>query len=146
MRRFHFRFPRRLTALLLVVALSGCAGYPPEYLWRVLAWGDADVGDVDRFPARALQASPRPQHLPVALDEAAVQRAFETWKPGQQLDALLQDTGTQAFVVLHRGQVVYERYFHGARATRWSLVFGGQVLPGGTDGPGHRRRPHRQHP
>lgn len=115
MRRFHFRLPDRLAVLLLmVVALSGCAGYPPEYLWRVLAWGDADVGDVDRFPARALQASPRPQHLPVALDQAAVQRAFETWKPGQGLDALLEDTGTQAFLVLHRGQVVYERYFHGA--------------------------------
>lgn len=52
-------------------------------------------------------------HFPTALqklDDFAVERGFGTTTP---LKKLLDDNKTDAFVVLHNGQLVYERYFNG---------------------------------
>ncbi|SLK05566.1 serine hydrolase domain-containing protein [Bacillus toyonensis] len=52
-------------------------------------------------------------HFPTALqklDDFAVERGFGTTTP---LRKLLDDNKTDAFVVVHNGQLVYERYFNG---------------------------------
>ncbi len=52
-------------------------------------------------------------HFPSALqnlDDFAVERRFGNTTP---LKKLLDDNKTDAFVVVHNGQLVYERYFNG---------------------------------
>lgn len=77
---------------------------------RALIWGDADVGDQFRFPARAIPAGDLASSLPsgdeISLPTVAVGSG------GQVLDDdFLRGTGTRAFLVVHDDRLVYERYF-----------------------------------
>jgi CubicO group peptidase (beta-lactamase class C family) len=97
-----------LAALALALVL-----YPPAYVWRTLTLGDSDVDDQFRFPRRVVHAAPGALELPAAPDEDRVRRAFAAVMPGHALDDWLAANNTQGFVVLQRGQVVYEAYFNG---------------------------------
>ncbi|WP_191965390.1 MULTISPECIES: serine hydrolase [Haloferax] len=118
---------RRLLGTLVaipVVLLSSFAAltaiaairYPREYVWRILAWRDSDVGDfLTHFPQRVLSASPSPYQFDVALDERRVAAAFETAFSVDDFEAFLAGTATQAFVVVQDDRIVYESYFNGWR-------------------------------
>jgi CubicO group peptidase (beta-lactamase class C family) len=90
---------------------------------RALIWGDADVGDQFRFPARDIPTSDNTSALPIGteIDPPAVGGSGP-----RELDALLRGTGTLAFVVAHDDEIVYERYFGGAdpedRQTSFSVA------------------------
>jgi CubicO group peptidase (beta-lactamase class C family) len=105
-------------ALLIAAALG-------VYVWawsstdestvaRALIWRESDVGDQQRFPARRIPADDHVSDLPGG-DEADLVLSGE----GPELDELLRDTETFAFLVVHEDRLVYERYFDGA--TRESL-------------------------
>jgi CubicO group peptidase (beta-lactamase class C family) len=104
------------TITVVYIGTIGIAAviYPPQYVWRLVLWGTSDVGDVERFPARALHAAASPQRLERVDATDEVRRAFAANKNGAVLETFLQETGTQAFVVLRGGKVIYERYFNGA--------------------------------
>jgi CubicO group peptidase (beta-lactamase class C family) len=97
--------------------------YSPEYVYRVLAWRESDVGDyLEHFPQRPLLASPSPFLFASAPDdssEAAVARAFGT----DNLGAFLQATQTQSLVVLQGDRVVVERYVPGWRRDSLNTSF-----------------------
>jgi CubicO group peptidase (beta-lactamase class C family) len=81
---------------------------------RAMWWRDADVGDQYRFPARPIPAgeaaSPLPSGTEIDLPPAP---------DGADLDGLLRQSETLAFLVAHQDRLVYQRYFHGAdRQTR----------------------------
>ena len=97
---------------MLVLALAGGA----LYTWalvstdssgfaRAMVWRDADVYDVDRFPARAVAAPTTPSPLP----DCEVQRTGE-----DLLGDLLEQTRTRGLLVLREGCVVTEWYGAGA--------------------------------
>jgi CubicO group peptidase (beta-lactamase class C family) len=98
---------RRLRLVLLaLVALAG-ALYGSAYLLtgssgfaRAVVWGESDIEDRHRFPARAIQAGGDDWPLPQAPARL-------------RLDEFLEERSTRAFLVLHRGRLVYERYFNG---------------------------------
>jgi CubicO group peptidase (beta-lactamase class C family) len=81
---------------------------------RALIWREADVGDQHRFPSRPIGAGGRASVLPagpkVDLRVAAPDRDNGT----ARLDDVLRGTDTRAFVVVHGGRVVYERYEGGS--------------------------------
>ena len=122
-RRARRRWPRRLAiaAGALVLLVGGV------YAWaltavdssttaRAMVWRDADVGDQDRFPTRAIAAgdevSPLPDGPEIDLTGAAPDGE------GADFDSFLRRNETRAFVVVHRDRLVYERYFGGSdRAT-----------------------------
>jgi len=87
---------------------------------RGILWGDSDVGDLYRFPARVMHASPEPVEFIVGGDE--MQNAIaslpisndEIGVTNMPLDEYLSYTNTTAFIVLHRDQLLYEGYFNGA--------------------------------
>ena len=121
----------RRTALGLAIFLGAaltlaCVVYPPEYVWRTLTLGDSDVDDQFRFPRRVVRAAPGARELPVALQPERVRQDFAATMLGEDLEAWLAATQTQGFVVLQRGQVVYEAYFNGHRredtATSFSVA------------------------
>jgi CubicO group peptidase (beta-lactamase class C family) len=75
--------------------LTGSSGFA-----RAVVWGESDIEDRHRFPAREIEAAGRPWPLLRA-------------RAGIRLDEYLDEHSTRAFIVLHRGRLVYERYFNG---------------------------------
>ena len=73
------------------------------YRWAV--WQDADVGDYARFPERPIAAAEEPFAFDAPRDPTtaaqAVRDALQS-SPlvGKDVDAFLEATGTQAFIVI----------------------------------------------
>jgi CubicO group peptidase (beta-lactamase class C family) len=106
-----------LVALVLVVALAeGWArlNLDTSSVARAIAWKDADVDDYTRFPSRPIRAGSHPWVLgrrteaPSALEEV--------WTPNGPVNrrALLETTGTAAFIVLQGDEIVVEEYYNGS--------------------------------
>ncbi|MGH2382253.1 MAG: serine hydrolase domain-containing protein [Candidatus Limnocylindria bacterium] len=100
--------------LFVVVVVVIAVAYSPAYAYRYLAWMDADVGDHARFPSRAIEAEAEPHRFAEPVDdgaEEAVVAALEgTSAVGGDLDGFLEDTRTQALIVIRDGEVLLERY------------------------------------
>ncbi len=111
--------------LLLAVALLGfaCLVYPPLYVWRVLVWQDADADDYRRFPMRTVAPRTDALPLPRRLNVAAVQSAWQQAGGSLPMESSLAELGTQAFLVLRDGQVIYEGYGNGASRETWVTSF-----------------------
>lgn len=106
-----------------IVVLLGYAFtfYPAAYTLRILRWGNSDVYDYQKFPARALPASDEPFQFSFALQEEAVANLFATSATVEgDFEQFLADTGTQAFIVIRNDAVIYENYLNGA--SRESIV------------------------
>jgi CubicO group peptidase (beta-lactamase class C family) len=121
--------PRRRLSLLLrifgVLAISAVAvmGFATattdRFYWsRIIIWRDADFDDWRRFPARVVAHDPaNVRTLPRAPSADApwplplpARFAGATNEP---LEAVLAASGTAAFLVLHRQEIIYERYLNG---------------------------------
>jgi CubicO group peptidase (beta-lactamase class C family) len=101
--------------MLFVAALAvALLIYPPEYVYRVLVWQGSDAFDWQKFPFRPLVPTAAAHHLAVAPDPA-VSRVLADVAGTADWDAFLAKNHTQAFVVIHRGTVVYEGYFNGTQ-------------------------------
>ena len=117
-RRRVFRIAA-VIVLIPVVAVGGwlltaSAMYTPEYVARVIAWGESDVGDyLTNFPQRRLTASPDPRPFAVALDEDRVEGVLASALGVDDLDAFLTQTQTQSLIVIIDDEVVFERYANG---------------------------------
>ena len=100
-----------LVGLVLVWALIS---YPPAYLVRSIAWGDSDVYDYQKFPSRPIAASSTPFYFKEEPAEEMVQTLFEQNPAIDDLDDFLEQTQTQAFIVIQNDAILYEKYFNGA--------------------------------
>jgi len=104
-----------LTLLLLVLI------YPPEYIYRVLAWQESDYGDyMHNFPHRSLKAASTPFIFEMAADEDGVSHVFESTIGVNDFgvnsfDTFLEEGGAQAFIVIQGDKILYEKYFNGAQ-------------------------------
>lgn len=107
------RYLRRTSYLLVAVVVLTYAG-----AWlmtdrsgaaRAIVWLGADTGDIDRFPTRPVRAGGQVRELPPGepLDLAAA------WGVPDPV-ALLDDSGTAAFLVLQDGRLRYEHYGEGS--------------------------------
>ena len=98
--------------LLVVLALGHAfATYPTEYVVRVLTLADADIGDVEVFPARTVSAPSDPRPLPADPEEVGA--VFASLGKGD-LTEFLEETDSRAFLVLRDGALVHEQYVLGA--------------------------------
>ncbi|MFO8048439.1 MAG: serine hydrolase [Desulfosudaceae bacterium] len=91
-------------AILLLagaVHLCGC-----HYIFKAMIHGTPNIDDLDLFPYRTIRAAPEPRPWPRADD-------YNTAILDPELRDTLEDYGTVAFVVLKKGQVQYEEYWHG---------------------------------
>jgi hypothetical protein len=80
---------------LVVLALAwALISYPAEYLLRSISWGDSDVYDYQKFPARPIAASPSPFYFKEEPAEAMVQELFEQHPVIDDLDDFLERTQT----------------------------------------------------
>jgi CubicO group peptidase (beta-lactamase class C family) len=115
-----------LLALILTVGLL--AGGAFLWAWtatdrslvaRGMMWGDADVDDWKRFPARTVRAGPEP----VTFGEAQPDWLAELKIDDKPLDVYLEETQTTALLILHGDELLYEGYANGSsrEATQTSL-------------------------
>ena len=104
-----------LVGLVVLWLAASSVFYSPEYVRRVLVWGESDQGDyLDHFPLRPLRAASDPFLFVDSTDEARVRAVFEPAFGVLDLDAFLADSQTQAFIVIKDDAVLYEKYFNGA--------------------------------
>ncbi len=105
---------RRLIALATFVLSLGALHltYPIPYVYRVLVYRDSDYSDIHEFPSRPIRASDSPRELPIALDPRAA-KVLEQHPDVENLATLLEETETTAFLVVHGGRLVEERYLQG---------------------------------
>jgi CubicO group peptidase (beta-lactamase class C family) len=81
---------------------------------RAIVWMDADTGDWRRFPARPVPAGPAPLALRDAPLPAGALDGVSLPGGAPSLSALLDKTGTTAFLVLRGDDVVVEQYLNGS--------------------------------
>jgi CubicO group peptidase (beta-lactamase class C family) len=109
--------------LLLIATLALIAAYliyPPEFINRLLRWGDADVYDYQKFPERTLETGETSFEFSLNLEEDRVRTQFETVVGIEDFDRFLEKNRTQAFLVIQNDAILYEQYFNGAE--RESIV------------------------
>lgn len=100
-----------LVGILVLAVVAVMVAFSPQYVLRVLAWQESDAFDWQKFPARELQ----PAEIPYQFDERPDDRVpahFEELAGVADWDSFLDDTETQAFIVLQDGEVLYERYLN----------------------------------
>lgn len=105
-----------LVALLLVIAMLV---YPPQYIFRTLAWGESDAFDWQKFPSHPLEAAPEIYRFDAAPDPR-VEEIFQELAGADDWNNFLEANNTQAFLVIQDGKILYENYFNATR--RDSLV------------------------
>lgn len=113
LRRLAIGIPLVLVALLLIALVILLLLYPAEYVWRVVRWGQSDVYDYLRFPARAVEPGPVNFSFQENHNEALVRGLFADYAAVPNLDEFLAETGTQAFLVIQNDNILYEQYFNG---------------------------------
>ena len=103
-----------LVGLIVLHVTWALLVYPPQYVYRVLAWRESDVFDWQKFPERPLEAAPAPFYF----DEnpsGRVPTLFARLVGVDDWDAWLESNGTQAFIVIQDGAVLDEKYFNGTK-------------------------------
>jgi hypothetical protein len=89
----------------------------PTYAWRLLRYGQSDVGDYKIFPERVISNG---------LKASSIERGdesipYEVEYPSvdgtrtETLDEVLQRTGTRAFLILKEDKLIYETYLESSR-------------------------------
>jgi len=103
-----------LVGLVALVLLIAVLVYPYEYVRRVIAWRESDVGDyIHNFPAHLLSASQAPFYFEEAPDdEQRVAELFKTLAGENDFEAFLERENTQAFIVILDDAILYEKYFN----------------------------------
>jgi CubicO group peptidase (beta-lactamase class C family) len=107
--------PVAAAVLFLVVQIIwGLVVYSPAYVWRVLAWGESDAFDWQKFPSHAVEAGPHAAPLPVAEDRS-VPASFARLAGVDDWEDFLAKNQTQSFLVIRDGQMIYQGYFNGTQ-------------------------------
>lgn len=97
--------------IILIFLIVAVLVYPPEYVYRVLAWGNSDVFDWQKFPFHPLSAAPSAYHFDEAPDPR-VEQLFRELSGAEDWDRFQEENETQAFIVIQDGKVLYENYFN----------------------------------
>jgi CubicO group peptidase (beta-lactamase class C family) len=102
-----------LLVLFLLPLLIAVLVYPPEYIYRLVAWGNSDYGDyINNFSMSYLE----PASEPFTFTPAPDSRVAKTFAAGLGVDdfpAFLAANDTQAFIVIQDDQILFEQYFNG---------------------------------
>lgn len=98
---------------LLITGVTGCSQHwSIPHIYRVLAYQDSDFADIHHFPARTIEAPESHSDLPVVLDDR-VAGLIEQHPDIDKFDTFLENTDTSAFLIVHEGNLITERYLQG---------------------------------
>jgi len=111
MKKFLKYFGLGLLILIVVFLLYGCIAYSPTYVYRVLVWQDSDAFDWQKFPSHPLSAAPMPHYFDAAPDPRA-EELLQQLSGAEDWSNFLEGNGTQAFIIIQDGKILYENYFN----------------------------------
>jgi hypothetical protein len=89
----------------------------PTYAWRVLRYGQSDIGDAHIFPERPVQNGTS-YSLIERGDQGTpseVEYLYKNESRKEVLEDLLRRTGTRAFLILKDDKLIYETYLESSR-------------------------------
>lgn len=102
-----------LTVIFLVTVVAFSIIYTPEYVFRVLRWGNSDVYDYLIFPERQIDKAAVEFHFDEQLHSGEVEEVFGSHPLVDNLDTFIQDTSTQALLVVEDDTLLFEQYGKG---------------------------------
>ena len=106
-----------LAMLILVSAVL----FSPQYMFRILRYGESDVNDRQIFPERPIKRSDYPygyaRGIKDSLDLVKLSGREQT------LGSFLEGTDTTAFLIIQGDVLVYEYYPDGLDASSWQTSF-----------------------
>ncbi|HKO50151.1 MAG TPA: serine hydrolase [Polyangiaceae bacterium] len=105
------QYQRLLCSLLLAFVCTGCL------FGRIVYHNKPTLAIASDFDSRRVQASSAPLPLARSDREARFLLTGTEYAACGSLEALLESHETRAFLVIHRDQLVYERYFGGVSAS-----------------------------
>lgn len=111
MKKFFKHLVLSLLSLIGVLVIYGSIAYSPGYVYRVLAWQDSDAFDWQKFPSHPLTASPALYHF-ASTPDPCVEELLTQLSGADDWDSFMETNGTQAFIVLQDGAVLYENYYN----------------------------------
>lgn len=89
----------------------------PTYAWRILRYGQSDIGDYKIFPERAISNGTKMSMI--EKGEGSIPSHVEypsvDGTRTETLDEVLQRTGTRAFLILKDDKLIYETYIGSSR-------------------------------
>lgn len=101
--------------VLIIVLLAAMSVFDsPAYAWRIVRYGQSDIGDSDIFPKRAITNDATPSVIERDHPEAPVNVEFGT-RGHEALADLLARTGTSAFLILRNDSLIAEIYLGSSR-------------------------------
>jgi hypothetical protein len=117
-RRTVVRVVAVLVVIMLVPTVVWAIAYPDDstYLARTASWGESDVLDYQKFPARKVPKSPaafnyRKQLTPELFGGIPYRSGGQ--RKQANLDELLASSDTTSFLVIKDDTIRYEGYFNG---------------------------------
>ena len=112
-----------LIGVVLFILLFYSVRYSPEYVLRVLRWGDADVYDYQKFPERLMDVGSEGFTFDQQLNKAWVSSRFESHPLIDDLDSFVEVSDSQALIVIQDDAVLYEEYANGAERDSFVTSF-----------------------
>ena len=101
--------------VVLFVAMS--IANSPTYAWRILRYGQSDIGDARIFPERAIENGSRYSFLERGHQATPyeVEYLYQGETRREILEDLLKRTGTRAFLVIKDDKLIYETYLESSQ-------------------------------
>ena len=106
-----------IATLILVLFIILSIFNSPTYAWRLLRYGQSDIGDVRIFPERAITNGEDVSFIPRGDQgtPSEVKYPYKTEMRTEVLDELLKRTGTRAFLIIKDDKLIYETYLDSSR-------------------------------
>ena len=106
-----------MATLILVLFISLSLFNSPTYAWRLLRYGQSDIGDVRIFPERAIANGEDVSFIPRGDQgtPSEVKYPYKTEMRTEVLEELLKRTGTRAFLIIKDDKLIYETYLESSR-------------------------------
>lgn len=100
-----------LAGIIFMAFIAAFIIYPPKYVFRVIAWGNSDSFDWQKFPKHPLGAAATSFQFDISPD-GRISDLFAELAKVKDWDTFLEENQTQAFIVVKDGTVIYEEYFN----------------------------------
>ena len=106
-----------IAGLILTLFIALSIFNSPTYAWRLLRYGQSDIGDANIFPERAIASGETVSFIPRG-DEGTpyeVEYPYMGKARKEVLGDLLKRTGTRAFLIIKNDRLIYETYLESSR-------------------------------
>ena len=104
---------KNMLVATLVLLVAGTVilhiNYPIPYVIQVMIDQGPDYDDFETFPASIISPADNPIEIP-SVPDAEVVELLQSYPSIEDVDQFMESTETTAFLVVHQGQLVLERY------------------------------------